>query len=69
MDRITASAELSAIADGLDRYHQRIAAIVTSLGTGPEKEAMSDLLSSLHEVERTLKSSGRGLQRALKLLG
>lgn len=68
MDRATARAELAAIDDGLDRYHQRIGGLVSSMATGAEREALADVLAALHEVERSLKSSGRGIRRALSLL-
>jgi hypothetical protein len=68
MDRTTARAELAAIGDGLERYYQRIGGLVTSMATGTDRESLADVLASLHEVERSLKSAERGLQRALKLL-
>jgi Tfp pilus assembly protein PilE len=68
MDRTTGHAELAAIGDGLERYYHRIGGLVTSMATGGEREALADVLASLHEVERSLKSAERGIQRALKLL-
>ena len=69
MDRATARAELAAINDGLERYYQRIGGLVSSMNTGTDRESLSDALASLHEVERSLKSSERGIRRALTLLG
>ena len=63
----TVTAELTAIADGVERYLQRVGGLVTSLGTSAEREAMGDVLATLHEVERSLKSAERGLQRAATL--
>jgi hypothetical protein len=61
----TAVAELSAIADGVERNRDRVAAIaVPFLGT--ERE---DAVSVLHEAERQLMIAARSLRRAIRTLG
>lgn len=55
-------AELGAAVEAVDRYRQRVAALVESVG--PDSE---DLLSAMYEAERALLSAHRLLIRAEKL--
>ena len=57
------AAELSAAAEAVASYRQRVAALVgTHLGT--ERE---DLVAAIYEAERALRSAERLLRRAAKL--
>lgn len=59
----TTAAELSAIAEGVDRYRERAAALgVGHLGTPRE-----DLVAAIYEAERALRSAQRLLTRAAKV--
>lgn len=63
MSASTTAAELSAAADAVERYRQRIADLATPhLGT--ERE---DLLSAIFESERSLRTAQRLLVRAAKV--
>lgn len=58
------AAELSVIADTIDRQRERVAALAHPfLGTDRE-----DIVSTVHEAERQLLMAARALQRALKTL-
>ncbi len=57
------AAELSAAAEAIASYRQRVAALVgTHLGT--ERE---DLVAAIYEAERALRTAERVLQRAVKV--
>jgi hypothetical protein len=57
------AAELSAAAEAIGGYRQRVAALVgPHLGT--ERE---DLVDAIYEAERALRSAERVLQRAVKV--
>jgi hypothetical protein len=65
MSTATTAAELSAIAEGVDRYRDRVGSLaVPHLGT--ERE---DLVAALYEAERALRSAHRLLVRAVKVAG
>ena len=65
MSTATTAAELSAIAEGLDRYRERVATLaVPHLGT--ERE---DLVAAIYEAERALRTAHRLLVRAGKVAG
>ena len=58
------AAELAAIADQVSTFRSRVASLADPfLGTDRD-----DLVTVLHEAERTLRSAERGLQRALRAL-
>ena len=57
------AAELSAAAEAVDRYRQRVAELATP-HLGSERE---DLLSAIFEAERALRSAHRLLTRAAKV--
>jgi hypothetical protein len=57
-------AEMAVIADHVDRYRERVAAIVRVLPNDRD-----DLVSSLVEAERSLRSAARHLERAGRLAG
>lgn len=63
MSASTTAAELSAAADAVERYRQRIADLATP-HLGSERE---DLLSAIFEAERSLRSAQRLLTRAAKI--
>jgi hypothetical protein len=58
-------ASLGSMANALDEIQARIAAIAD----GFDGEDRDDLLAALHEAERQVRSAGRELQRARRLLG
>jgi hypothetical protein len=58
-------ASLGSMANALDEIQSRIAAIADGLH-GTDRD---DLLAALHEAERHVRSAGRELQRARRLLG
>jgi len=59
------AAELSAAAEAIASYQQRVAALAgPHLGT--ERE---DLVAAIYEAERALRTTERLLQRAVKLAG
>lgn len=60
----SAEAELSAIADQLERYRERVVALVPSLRGGNH----DDVIAALFEAERSLRSAGRAIDRAGRLL-
>jgi hypothetical protein len=67
-DLSSIAAELAVIVDAVDRYGQR----VTGLAQGdlPQLDPEGrhdDLLSALHEAERSLRIAHRGLARAQRL--
>lgn len=59
-DLATIAAELSVMSEGTERYAQRVADLATSR-LGAEHD---DLLSAIHEAERTLRIAHRALARA-----
>jgi hypothetical protein len=64
-DPASTAAELSAVADTVDRSRERVARLVEPY-LGTERE---DVVAAIYEAERQLRSAERGLRRALKLLG
>lgn len=61
----TTAAELSAAAEAVDRYRQRVGELAEPhLGT--ERE---DLVAAIYEAERALRSAQRLLARAAKVAG
>lgn len=59
------AAELSVVADHVDRYRDRVQGLVRPLlGTKHD-----DAVSAVYEAERSLRSAARALERAVKLLG
>jgi hypothetical protein len=58
-------ASLGSMANALDEIQSRIAAIAD----GFDGKDRDDLLAALHEAERQVRSAGRELQRARRLLG
>ena len=63
-DPSSASAELSVIADTLERHRDRIAAVAEPF-LGTERE---DVVTTVHEAERQLLVATRALRRAIKTL-
>ncbi len=63
-DPSSASAELSVIADTLERHRDRIAAVAEPF-LGTERE---DVVATVHEAERQLLVATRALRRAIKTL-
>jgi len=61
----TLAAELSVMADGTDRYYER----VRDMGAVGLGENLADLLSAIHEAERSLRIAQRALARAARLAG
>lgn len=59
---LTIRAELGSIADAVDAYKSRLAALIDRVGANHE-----DLVSSMYEAERSLLSAQRLLVRAEKL--
>jgi hypothetical protein len=57
------AAELASIADGVDQYRRRVAALAEP-HVGSDRD---DLVSAIHEAERLLRSAERGLLRALRV--
>jgi hypothetical protein len=55
-------AEIAVVADHVDRYRERISSLIRVL---PHDHA--DLIASLVEAERALRSAGRQLERAGRL--
>lgn len=64
-DPSTIAAELAVIADGTERYFER----VRELGSSTLGENLEDLLASIHEAERSLRSAHRALLRATRIAG
>lgn len=63
-DLATIAAELAVIAEGTDRYRDRVAELARrDLGEH------DDLLAAIHEAERALRSAHRALARAVKTAG
>lgn len=61
-DLATIAAELAVMAEGADRYRDRVADLARrNLGEH------DDLLSAIHEAERALRTAQRALTRANKL--
>jgi len=61
-DLATIAAELAVMAEGTDRYRDRVADLARrNLGEH------DDLLSAIHEAERALRTAQRALTRANKL--
>ncbi len=68
IDLSTIAAELSVIADAVDRYGQRVTTLVQSELPRIDPDGRhDDLLSALHEAERSLRTAHRGLARAQRL--
>lgn len=59
-DLATIAAELSVMSEGTEKYAQRVA----DLGTARLDGEHDDLLSAIHEAERTLRMAHRALARA-----
>jgi hypothetical protein len=57
------AAELSAAAEAIESYRRRVGDLA-SPHLGTERD---DLVSAIYEAERSLRTAGRLLQRALKL--
>lgn len=67
-DLSSIAAELAVIADAVDRYGQRITDLVQrDLPRNDPDGRHDDLLSALHEAERSLRVAHRGLTRAQRL--
>ena len=64
MSSSTAAAELSVASDHVERYRERVAALVTPLLDGDHDDAVS----AMFEAERALRTAVRSLDRAVKLL-
>jgi hypothetical protein len=64
-DPSTIAAELAVIADGTERYFER----VRELGSSTLGENLEDLLAAIHEAERSLRSAHRALLRATRIAG
>lgn len=63
-DPASASAELSVIADTIERHRERVAAL-TEPFLGTERD---DVMTVLHEADRQLQMATRTLRRAIKTL-
>ena len=63
-DPSSTAAELSAVADTVGRYRQRVAGLAEPY-LGSDRE---DIIAAVYEAERQLRGAERALQRALKLL-
>ena len=61
----TIAAELAVMAEGTDRYFDR----VRELGSANLGEHLEDLMSAIHEAERALRSAHRALARASRIAG
>jgi hypothetical protein len=61
----TIAAELAVMAEGTDRYFDR----VRELGSANLGENLEDLMSAIHEAERALRSAHRALVRASRIAG
>ncbi|MFM8531703.1 MAG: hypothetical protein ACKOD2_18925 [Ilumatobacteraceae bacterium] len=61
----TLAAELSVMADGTDRYYER----VRDMGAATLGEELADLLAAIHEAERSLRTAQRALARAARIAG
>lgn len=62
-DLATVAAELSVMSEGAERYAQRVAELASSrIGSDHD-----DLLSAVHEAERSLRVAHRSLARAQRL--
>ncbi|MBU3718062.1 MAG: hypothetical protein FGM45_07120 [Actinobacteria bacterium] len=59
----TIAAELAVMAEGTDRYFDR----VRELGSANLGEHLEDLMSAIHEAERALRSAHRALARASRI--
>lgn len=62
----SAEAELSVIADQLERYRERVTGVVPQLRS--TEHAHDDAIAALFEAERSLRSAHRALERATRLL-
>lgn len=61
----SAEAELSVIADHLERYRERVVGLVPTLRGEGEHD---DAIAAIYEAERSLRSAHRALTRASRLL-
>lgn len=60
----SAAAELSVVADHVDRYRERVHGLVRPLANTNH----DDVIAAVYEAERSLRSASRALERAVKLL-
>lgn len=68
IDLSSIAAELAVIADAVDRYGQRVTDLVQGALPQLDPEGRhDDLLSALHEAERSLRVAHRALSRAQRL--
>lgn len=68
IDLSSVAAELAVIVDAVDRYGQRVTSLVqTDMPRLDPEGRHDDLLSALHEAERSLRVAHRGLSRAQRL--
>jgi hypothetical protein len=63
-DPASASAELSVVADTVERHRERVAALATPF-LGSDRD---DVVIAINEAERQLLIAGRTLRRAIKAL-
>jgi len=54
------TAEIGAIADGIDMYRSRVAGLAEPLVGSPKE----DLIAALYEAERALRTAHRAMRRA-----
>lgn len=64
MDSASDRSELSALASSLEDIRNRITAVADTYRPTPR----SDVAESLYEVERSLRTAGRQLERALRTM-
>lgn len=57
------TAELLSIAEGIDRYRQRVGELVTPLLLGSH----DDLVAAIHEAERQIEVAQRAVTRAVRV--
>lgn len=68
VDLSSIAAELAVVCEAVDRYGQRITALVQDdLPRRDPEGRHDDLLAALHEAERSLRVAKRGLARAHRL--
>lgn len=63
-DLTTIAAELAVMAEGTERYRQR----VSDLGQGNLGGLHDDLLAAIHEADRALRTAQRALLRASRMV-
>jgi hypothetical protein len=59
-----AAAELTVTGEHISRYRERVAVIARTLSSGDH----DDIVAALFEAERALRTAGRAVDRATKLL-